>query len=144
MGAQRGQSRGQSGLERVINRRQFERFRVTPSYTAIALRLLDEPAFSQFGHTYDLSEGGVQFEVDRALEPGTQVALRIDLPEALLSAAGDIGPGRAVFVFGNIVWMDDSEPGPVRMAVAFTRFARAGDRERLTRTFSSGVLRRAA
>lgn len=127
----------------ITNRRQFERFMLPAAYTAIAIRTLDSETFDWEGHTYDISEGGLQFELDRGLEPGTPVAMKIELPDAVL-AAGNVGPGRAVFVFGNIVWMDDSEPGPVRMAVAFTRFARAGDRERLLRTFAAGRLRRAA
>jgi hypothetical protein len=39
------------------------------------------------------------------------------------------GPGRSAFVFANIVWLtDDDGIGPARMAAAFTRFAREGDR----------------
>ncbi len=133
-----------------VNRRRFERFCLPHMYTGIAVRMLDQPAFDndgstgQTGHTYDISEGGVQFELDRPLEPGTAVALRIDLPEAVVQGWDGLGPGRAVFVFANIIWMDDSEPGPVRMAAVFTRFARMGDRDRLIRAFSSGVLARAA
>ena len=127
----------------ITNRRRFERFMLPAAYTAIAIRTLDSDTFDFEGHTYDISEGGLQFELDRGFEAGTQVAIKIELPDAVL-AAGDVGPGRAVFAFGNIVWMDDSEPGPVRMAVVFTRFARAGDRERLLRTFAAGRLRRAA
>ncbi|GDX99406.1 hypothetical protein LBMAG48_18100 [Phycisphaerae bacterium] len=127
----------------ITNRRRFERFMLPAAYTAIAIRTLDSDTFDFEGHTYDISEGGLQFELDRGFEAGTQVAIKIELPDAVL-AAGDTGPGRAVFAFGNIVWMDDSEPGPVRMAVVFTRFARTGDRERLLRTFAAGRLRRAA
>jgi hypothetical protein len=127
----------------ITNRRRFERFMLPAAYTAIAIRTLDSDTFDFEGHTYDISEGGLQFELDRGFEAGTQVAIKIELPDAVL-AAGDTGPGRAVFAFGNIVWMDDSDPGPVRMAVVFTRFARTGDRERLLRTFAAGRLRRAA
>jgi hypothetical protein len=133
-----------------INRRRFERFCLPHMYTGIAVRMLDQPAFDNSGesgltgHTYDLSEGGVQFELDRALEPGTAVALRIDLPDAVTQGWDGMGPGRAVFIFANVIWMDDSEPGPVRMAAVFTRFARLGDRDRLIRAFASGVLARAA
>jgi hypothetical protein len=98
-------------------------------YTGVSVRLMDNEKFTLEGHGYDVSEGGIQFELDRGIEPGTPVAMQIALPQSFWGT--DEGPGRAVFVFGNVVWADDSEPGPVRMAVVFTRFARAGDRERL-------------
>jgi hypothetical protein len=126
------------------NRRRFERFELPCMYTGVGVRTLDSEAFDREGHAYNVSEGGVQFELDYGIAPGTPVALRIDLPPSVL-VAGDIGPGRSVFVLGNVVWLDDTDgPGPVRMAMAITRFARAGDRDRLMRIFSAGKLRRAA
>jgi len=57
----------------------------------------------------------------------------------------DIGPGRSVFVFANVVWLEDEDqPGPYKMAAVFTHFARAGDRERLLRQFATGRYRAAA
>lgn len=127
-----------------INRRRFERFALSPMYTSIALRTPDEETFQHEGHAYDISEGGMQFELDRAFEPGSRVVMRIDLPDQRFNDIGDAGPGRALFVFANVVWMDDSDVGPARMAVTFTNFARAGDRERLLRLISRKALRRAA
>lgn len=124
----------------TANRRTFDRYRVQPGYTPVSLRRLDCERFTLDGHAYDVSLGGVMFELDRGIDPGTPVALQITLP----ASVGDIGPGRSVFVFGNVVWLDDSEPGPVRMAVAFTRFARAGDEERLHRALLNGNLAKAA
>jgi hypothetical protein len=124
-----------------VNRRRFERFATPAMYTPVSVRLLEDETFSLEGHSYDISEGGAQFELDRGIEPGTQIALQITLPQTLTV---DIGPGRSVFVFANVVWCDDSEPGPVRMAVVFSRFARAGDKERLMRQLSSGRLSRVA
>jgi hypothetical protein len=126
------------------NRRRFERFDLPFAYTSVAVRAQDRDEFEYTGHAYDISEGGVQFELDRAIEPGTPVAVRLDLPPNLLAEAGDVGPGRSVFLMGNVVWLDDSEPGPARMAMAVTRFARAGDRERLIKAFASKRLQRAA
>lgn len=123
------------------NRRQFPRFQVQPMYTPVAVRFLDEEHFRIEGHAYDISEGGIQFELDRAIAPGTAIALRVALPRG---AAPDSGPGRAVFVLGNVVWFDDSEPGPVRMAMTITRYCRAGDRERLLRQLQVGRFRQAA
>lgn len=129
----------------TVERRSHERFVVAPMYSRIAVRLLDEDTFEHEGHCFDLSEGGVRFDLDRPIAPGTTVALRLDLPvnEVGLPEAGGIG--RAVFAIANIVWVDDAEmPGGVRMAAAFTRFGHAGDRERLMNQFSSGRLARAA
>jgi hypothetical protein len=111
------------------DRRKHPRFVLPAMYTNLSIRLLSDDRFSIDGNAYDISEGGVRFEADRGVEPGTGVALQITLPSMHSS---DKGPGRAVFVFANIVWIEDEdEPGPVKMAAVFTRFARAGDRERL-------------
>lgn len=114
-------------------RRQHPRFRMPHMYTPIALRRVDEEHFDHHGHAYDLSLGGVRFELDRGIEPGTPVVLQLMLPSLRLTEGAD-GPRRAIFAFANIVWIEDEfEPGPVRMAAAFTRFARAGDDVRLSR-----------
>jgi len=123
------------------NRRRHERFRVNPGYTSMALRRHpDESLFGFEGHIYDISEGGLCFELDQPVEPGTTVSVRLDLP----ACPGDIGPGRAVFVTGNVVWCDDDEPGASRMAMAITRFDRAGDKERLIRSLTRERFVRAA
>ncbi len=126
-----------------INRRQHERFRVNPGYTSTTVRLHpDETTFTRPGHIYDISEGGVCFELDIPLEPGSTVSMQIDLPRS--ASSNDIGPGRAVFVTGNVVWVDMEEPGAVKMALAITRFDREGDKDRLIRSLSSSQLLRAA
>lgn len=109
------------------NRRMFERYPLPAMYTALSAKAPGAGRFTLAGHAYDISEGGVQFELDRGLEPGTPVVLRIDLPRSFGSSADE----RPVVVHGNVVWKDESEPGPVRMAVAFTRFARKADEARL-------------
>jgi len=127
-----------------IDRRVFARFQMNPGYTPVEARVHPEASFDLAGHIYDLSEGGVCFELDRPIEPGTAVSLKIALPGHLFETGQDIGPGRAVFVTGNVVWCDLDEPGASRMAVAVTRFDRAGDRERLVRAVSTGRFQRAA
>lgn len=123
-----------------VDRRRFERFAVLPMYTEIALRKADQQEFGLLGHAYDISEGGVRFELDVPIEPGTAVAAQIMLPGLTGGVGGESvdGPGRAVFVQGNVVWctVDVDEPGPVQMAMAITRFCREGDRERLMRRLS--------
>ena len=127
-----------------IDRREHARFRVNPGYTPVEVRVHPGERFEFAGHIYDLSEGGVCFELDRPIEPGARVSLKIELPGHLFDAGRDIGPGRAVFVTGNVVWCDLDEPGASRMAVAVTRFDRAGDRERLIRSLTAGRYLRAA
>ncbi len=124
-----------------INRRKFERFVVSPMYCPVSLRPITEDRFGYEGHAYDISEGGIMFEMDRPFEPGTGVAVQITLPG---DHPHELDSDRSIYVMGNVVWVDDSEPGPVRMAIAFTRFARFGDRERLLRGLSRGMLLRRA
>ncbi|MCU0689153.1 MAG: PilZ domain-containing protein [Phycisphaerales bacterium] len=122
-------------------RRRFPRFETEPMYTDIGLRMLDSEHFAWTGHAYDISEGGLRFELDRPIAPGTQVALRITLP----TMHADLGPGRAVFAFANVVWLEDEdEPGPYKMAAVFSQFCRAGDRERLLGELRKGIYRIAA
>lgn len=129
---------------RITERRRYPRFTLEPMYTPIAVRTLDSEVggFDIEGHAYDISEGGVRFELDRPLAAGTQVAMQVTLPSM---HASDIGPGRSIMVFANIIWLEDVEdPAPYRMAAVFTHFARAGDRERLLRQFATGRYRAAA
>ncbi len=127
---------------RGAERRRFPRFELMAGYSPLKVRLLDSEVFDIDGFGYDISEGGLRFEADRGIEPGTTVALQITLPTM---HANSTGPGRAVFVFANVVWIEDEdEPGPVKMAAVFTRFARVGDRERLLGELRTGRYRLAA
>jgi len=124
------------------DRRRFPRFSLEPMYAPISARTLDSESFDNEGHAYDISEGGCRFELDRPIEPGTGIVLQITLPTMHSS---QLGPGRAVFVFANVVWIEDEDqPGPVKMACVFSRFARVGDRERLLKELRTGRYRAAA
>ncbi len=126
------------------NRRRFTRFTVQPMYTPIAARLVDaeSEAFDIEGHAYDVSEGGIRFELDRLVEPGTKIAMKITLPTMHNES---LEPGRSILVYANVVWVADREdPPPVRTAAVFTEFVRVSDRERLLRHFGSGYYRHAA
>lgn len=125
-----------------ISRRSQPRFLTLPAYTPIAVRTLDKETFDLHGHAYNISEGGVMFELDRGIDPGTPVAVQITLPRSVRGE--DVGPGRSIFVMGNIVWLNDTSPGPATMAIAITSYPRAGDRERLVRALNSGQLAQAA
>ena len=124
-----------------VNRRVFERFVLNPGYTGAGVGLHpDEAGYPRPGHVYDISEGGICFELDEPLETGVSVSMRIELP----SNCADPGPDGTVLVTGNIVWCDLDEPGPARMALAITRFERAGDKHRLMRALTSKRYLRAA
>ena len=122
------------------NRRVRERYITSPMHHAVSVRPFDNDHFVYAGHAYDISEGGICFELDDPIEPGTQVGLMIHLPIGF-----DRGPGRAVFATGRVIWLSDvTEPGPVRMGVVFHNFARVGDQERLQRFLHQGILRSVA
>ncbi|MCA9299802.1 MAG: PilZ domain-containing protein [Phycisphaerales bacterium] len=121
------------------NRRRHERLSTPPMYTPIRVRRLESETFDYEGHGYDLSEGGIRFELDTPIDPGTPIAIEITLP------LSDRGPGRAVYVLGNVIWADEEDLiGPCRMAMAFTRFVREGDVTRLQAQLRSRALPRAA
>jgi hypothetical protein len=136
-----------------LNRRRHERFAAVPMYTGVVAERPEAPGEPLDGHVYDISEGGVRFELDRAIAPGSAVTLRIDLPRWMPAAIGDADgqAGAAVLVepkpvevLASVIWIDDDGvPGPVRMAATFTAFLDAGDRERLLGTLAAGALRRA-
>jgi len=124
-----------------INRREYERFTMNPGYTSTAVRVHpDETVFSSEGHIYDVSEGGICFELDIPIDPGATISMRVDLP----STSGDTGPGRAVFVTGNVVWCNIDEPGAAKMAMVITRYDREGDKQRMIRALTGSGYQRAA
>lgn len=129
-------------MNRPLNRRQFERYCLNAAFTPVTVRLRDDGMKVLDGHSYDISEGGIQFELDEPIEPGTPVILQVTLPIPV--AGHDLGPERSVVATANIVWADDSEPGPVRMAAVFTGFAHVADHGRLMRALSRTSHLRAA
>ena len=124
-----------------IDRRVHERFELARGYCGVTARI-DGKILT--GHAYDVSEGGVQFELDHPIEPGRNIVLKIELPPVLLAASGDTQPGIPIVVAGNVVWCDTEEPGAARMALAVTRFILESDKVRLLRVLSSSRVRRAA
>ena len=125
-----------------INKRRFERFHLKACYTPVSVRVVGSETDALEGHAYDISEGGTMFELDEPIETGTGVAMQLTLP--ITPDQSERESGRTIFVFGNVVWLDQSEPGPARMAIAFTQFAKLGDKERLLRQLGSGHYARAA
>jgi hypothetical protein len=114
-------------------------------YTALAIAAVgdqSEGAFANEGNAYDISEGGVRFEAELPIAPGSTVQMRITLPNL---SAHDLESNRTVLVTANVVWLEDEdEPGPYKMAAIFKSFALVGDRDRLLRHFATGRYRAAA
>jgi hypothetical protein len=128
-----------------IDRRRFPRFTLPVAYTPIDVRLLHGKSFALHGHVYDISEGGLRFELDKPIPQGARIAMRITLPDWADGRSGTTSRPPTVLAFGTIVWIEDEdEPGPVKMAAVIDEFCRAADRERLLSTFASGRYRMAA
>lgn len=107
-------------------------------YTAISVRTPDGVGVEREGHAYDISRGGVCFELDEAIEAGTPVEIRLTLPEWLRELSdGQAERGAGVLLRGTVVWADSFEPGPVRMAAVFTSFENVAGRERFIRTLDN-------
>lgn len=120
------------------DRRRHPRFVLPSMYTTVEVRPLDSERFKWKGHAYDVSVGGMRFELDQPIEPGTQVAVRLQLPGA---ASMRLSERRPVYAFANVVWLEEDDleqPGPVRMACVFKRFVQPGDMERLLSRLESG------
>ena len=125
-------------------RRRFQRYVLPSMYTEVAVRSLDDTEFMWKGHAYDISGGGMRFEIDAPIEPGTTVAIRIMLPGAQHVRTCD---RRAVYAFANVVWIEEDDldqPGPVRMACVFSSFVQPGDQDRLMERLRSGRFSQAA
>lgn len=125
------------------DRRVHTRYALPVMYTAIGVRPGDCDAFRFEGHAYDISLGGIRFELDEPLAPGSTIGVRIDLPG--FAAHGGQVDARPIYALANVVWLEDEdEPGPYRMAAVFTRFALEGDEQRLARALAGGRYQLAA
>lgn len=107
-------------------RRRHPRVAFAPMYTSIRARTLDSEEFVYEGCAYDISEGGLRFELDRPLEPGSTIAIQMTLPST--GANDSFIAQRTVWAFVNVVWLEDEDqPGPWKMAGVFASFARDRD-----------------
>ncbi|MDQ7014153.1 MAG: PilZ domain-containing protein [Planctomycetota bacterium] len=121
------------------DRRADTRFPLKPMYSGIEVKLTGEEEAAPFeGHAYDISRGGVNFELDQAIEPGTPIYLKLTLPEWLLGLVDGSADLTSVQIKGTVVWKDDDGvPGPVRMAATFQSFGTIAERELFLRTLKS-------
>ncbi len=112
-------------------RRAYPRFTVDPMYSAVHVV---RAKHAMDGHIYEVSLGGMRFELDRALPKGSNVEVTLELP-------GCLEPIRAS---GTIVRVFDraDDPGPRRMVVEFESFAK-GARATLERYLAQKWLRSA-
>lgn len=120
------------------DRRQHPRYVLPSMYTQVEVRPLDSEQYLWAGHAYDISDGGMRFELDHVIEPGSTVAVRIQLPG---SQSLRFSERRPVYMFANVVWVEEEDldqPGPVRMACVFKRFILPGDQQRLHDRLRSG------
>ncbi len=129
------------------NRRQHDRFTLQPMYTRVLIRPQGEKLFTLEGHAYDLSMGGLRFELDEGIEPGSPVGIMLELP----MPAGTMidlkaGPTtQLVAATGTVVWLDDDDArGPVRMAAVFHAFETPEDEQQLIEALSTGRYAQAA
>ncbi|TVQ30274.1 MAG: PilZ domain-containing protein [Phycisphaeraceae bacterium] len=118
-------------------RRRSIRFSMTPERARVVVRPLRTIEHDREieGGAFDISEHGAQFELDQPLDPGTSIAMRIDLPHT--------GPERSTerrvfFVFAEVVWTRMTADGVARIGATFTRFEREAERSMLRRRLFSG------
>jgi len=101
-----------------VDRRSHTRYSLPSMYTTLTL-VDDQGNAIHEGHVYDISQGGMRYELDEALTPGSTVTVQIDLPG---HNSSDV---KAVC---NVLWVEEEDlehPGPVRMACSFVSLADA-------------------
>ena len=121
----------------TFNSRRAPRLKLPAMYTLVRVRPVGERAYPWTGYIYDVSQHGMRFELDEALEPGTRVDVRAVLPG-----------GRPVTfrATGRVVRLHDDadDPGPIRMGMAFEAFDEDADAVQLDGYLSGNGLRDAA
>lgn len=120
----------QTASEHRRDQREHPRIKVPAMYTLLRARVLGSTKYTWTGHIYDVSLGGLRFELDMPVEPGTQLELRGMLP----------GSGHTTFrAIGRVVRVhsDIEERGPVVLGLRFESFQSPMDRERLSQYIES-------
>ena len=116
--------------------RHNDRITVPPMYTLVRVRPEGHEQYCWTGYIYDISAGGMRFELDAPVDPGTRLEIRAMLP----------GSKHTSFdAAGAVVRIHDDEDdmhGPVRMGMFFDRFGTVTDQRKLERYLSTA--RRAA
>lgn len=118
-------------------RRESPRYSLPAMYTLVRVRAKGNERYRWIGYIYDISESGMRFELDSALEPGTEIEVRAMLPGFYHTTFQ--ASGRVVRVHD-----DAGFGGPMRMGMAFESFARDSDKQRLNRYLSQPTMKKAA
>ena len=106
------------------DQRQFPRIKVPAMYTLVRARVTGSNRYTFTGRIYDVSVGGIRFDLDMPVQPGTQLELRGMLP----------GGGHTTFrAMGRVVRIDGeaTDRGPQTYGLAFESFRSPMDRQRL-------------
>ncbi|MEX0776496.1 MAG: PilZ domain-containing protein [Phycisphaeraceae bacterium] len=111
-------------VARIAEARQAPRLKLPAMYTLVRVRPKGSDRYKWTGYIYDVSASGMRFELDYALEPGTEVEVRAMLPGAMQMT---------VHASGKVVRLHDDhdERGPMRMGMSFDQFGEHRDRRQL-------------
>lgn len=109
--------------------RRNPRIAVPAMYSAVSARAASGAYLD--GFVYDISSGGMRFELDDAVDSDTPLDCTITLPPVKMQPTGD--PRRPVTfqATGRVVRIHDDEAGPVRMGLQFDDFKTDNDRQTL-------------
>jgi len=113
------------------------RFAVPAMHVPVTIRRITSMTLQRLdGHVYDLSRGGMRFEIDQPLSVDEHIHFALDLPCGEGSVAGT---ARVVRVHDEL-----DDPGPRRMAVQFISFDDETNLSRLEHYLEQRQLRKAA
>ena len=117
-GAYPRNAEGATLMQHITERRRHDRFTVEPMYSSVTVRRISRGVLASEateGHVYNVSLGGMRFELDEPLPKGALISIELELPgcDALICATA-----RIVRLFSEI-----DDPGPRRMAIEFESFA---------------------
>jgi len=99
------------------------RVKLPPMYTLVRVKPQGDDRFRWTGYIYDISAGGMRFELDAPIDPGIRLDVKAMLPG--MSHTTIRATGTVVRIHD-----DDQLPGPTRMGMSFDAFVET-DREKL-------------
>lgn len=116
-----------------VELRRHPRMKLPAMYTLARIRLIGSSRYQWSGHIYDLSMGGMRFELDQPIPAGSTIEVRGMLP----------GQQHTTFrAVGRVVRIHDHEgadAGPIRMAMTFDEFPHPIDENRLSTYLDQGL-----
>lgn len=103
--------------------RSTTRIKLPPMYTLVRVKPQGDSRYRWTGYIYDISAGGMRFELDAPIDPGIRLEIKAMLPgvtHTTIRAAGTVVR----------IHDDDHTPGPMRMGMTFDAFIET-DRQKL-------------